>query len=52
MPRFGKKSQEKLNTCDPRLVELFERVVEDFDCSKYLTDIRWNKHWKNYHENN
>jgi len=33
MPSFGKKSQEKLNTCDPRLVELFETVIEDFDCS-------------------
>tara|TARA_B100001113_G_C20753156_1_gene467474 strand:+ start:154 stop:546 length:393 start_codon:yes stop_codon:yes gene_type:complete len=33
MARFGKKSQEKLNTCDPRLIELFERVVEDFDCT-------------------
>ena len=34
MPKFGKKkSQQRLNTCDPRLIELFERVVEDFDCS-------------------
>ena len=33
MPSFGKKSQERLNTCDPRLVELFETVIEDFDCS-------------------
>ena len=33
MPSFGKKSQERLNTCDPRLVELFETVVEDFDCT-------------------
>ena len=33
MPSFGKSSQEKLNTCDPRLIELFERVVEDFDCT-------------------
>ena len=33
MPSFGKKSQERLNTCDPRLVELFEIVIEDFDCS-------------------
>ena len=33
MPNFGKKSQERLNTCDPRLVELFEEVVEHFDCS-------------------
>ena len=33
MPSFGKKSQERLNTCDPRLVELFEIVVEDFDCA-------------------
>ena len=33
MASFGKKSQERLNTCDPRLIELFERVVEDFDCT-------------------
>ena len=33
MPNFGKKSQERLNTCGPRLVELFEEVVEHFDCS-------------------
>jgi peptidoglycan LD-endopeptidase CwlK len=33
MASFGKKSQERLNTCDPRLVELFEEVVEHFDCS-------------------
>tara|TARA_R110000824_G_scaffold55664_6_gene153217 strand:+ start:1324 stop:1716 length:393 start_codon:yes stop_codon:yes gene_type:complete len=33
MASFGKKSQERLNTCDPRLVELFEEVVEHFDCT-------------------
>jgi peptidoglycan L-alanyl-D-glutamate endopeptidase CwlK len=33
MARFGKKSMSRLNTCDEDLVELFEKVVEFFDCS-------------------
>ena len=28
MPRFSTKSKRKLNTCDERLVELFEEVVK------------------------
>jgi len=46
MASFGKKSQEKLNTCDPRLVELFEEVVEHFDCTViqgYRDEVEQNK---------
>ena len=43
---------DKINTQNLRVNEWFKELVEELDCSKYLTDIRWNKHWKNYHENN
>jgi len=33
MPKFGKKSREQLKTCDPRLQEIFEKVVKHFDCT-------------------
>jgi len=33
MARFGRTSMSRLNTCDEDLVELFEKVVERFDCS-------------------
>ena len=33
MPNFGNRSKQKLETCDPRLQEIFETVVEKFDCS-------------------
>jgi peptidoglycan L-alanyl-D-glutamate endopeptidase CwlK len=33
MPKFGKRSQECLNTCDGDLIFLFESVVKHFDCS-------------------
>lgn len=33
MPAFGKISRERLDTCDPRLVRLFDIVVERFDCA-------------------
>ena len=33
MPRFSTKSKRKLYTCDERLVELFEEVLEGFDCT-------------------
>ena len=33
MPRFGRKSLERLNTCDKRLQILFKAVVKEFDCS-------------------
>lgn len=33
MPTFSKKSRDKLNTCNGRLVKVFEKVVENFDCT-------------------
>ena len=33
MPKFGKKSRERLDTCDEDLQELFKVVVKYFDCS-------------------
>lgn len=33
MPSFFKRSRGRLQTCDPRLVDIFERVVMDFDCT-------------------
>ena len=32
MPSFGRTSMLRLNTCDPLLKHLFERVVEEYDC--------------------
>ena len=33
MPRFGRKSNKNLNTCDGDLIFLFTEVVKYFDCS-------------------
>ena len=33
MPRFGKKSQERLHTCHSDLIRLFGIVVVHFDCT-------------------
>jgi len=33
MAKFGKRSKEKLYTCDERLIKLFEEVVKTFDCT-------------------
>ena len=33
MPSFSGKSQDKLNTCHERLVELFSEVIKEYDCS-------------------
>jgi peptidoglycan L-alanyl-D-glutamate endopeptidase CwlK len=33
MPKFSQKSLERLNTCDPRLVEIFEEVIKHYDCT-------------------
>tara|TARA_R110000744_G_scaffold155597_1_gene270966 strand:+ start:4278 stop:4673 length:396 start_codon:yes stop_codon:yes gene_type:complete len=33
MPKFSRKSKAKLDTCDDRLVKLFEKVVKNFDCT-------------------
>ena len=33
MPRFGKRSLERLETCDKRLQEIFNEVIKTVDCS-------------------
>ena len=33
MPEFSQRSIDRLHTCDPRLVHLFEVVVSHFDCT-------------------
>lgn len=33
MPKFSKTSQDRLDTCHEDLQRLFERVVEEYDCS-------------------
>ena len=33
MPKFGKKSKERLATCDERLQEVFNEVIKHIDCS-------------------
>ena len=33
MPRFGKKSRERLATCDERLQKVFNEVINYVDCS-------------------
>jgi hypothetical protein len=33
MPQFSKSSLEKLGQCDPRLQNLFKRIVEKYDCT-------------------
>lgn len=33
MPTFGSRSRQNLDTCDPRLQRVFERVVETYDCT-------------------
>ena len=33
MPRFGRKSRERLSTCDERLQKVFNEVIKHVDCS-------------------
>ena len=33
MPRFGKRSLGRLETCDERLQKIFKEVVKGFDCT-------------------
>lgn len=33
MPQFSKRSMEKLNTCDAKLIQLFSEVVRHYDCT-------------------
>jgi len=33
MPSFSQRSQDRLNTCDPRIVEVLEEVIKHWDCT-------------------
>ena len=33
MPRFGRKSKERLNTCNNKLKQVFNEVIKHVDCS-------------------
>ena len=33
MPKFGKTSTDRLATCHPKLQELFNEVIKNYDCS-------------------
>ena len=33
MPRFGRKSRERLKTCDNKLQKIFNEVIKHVDCS-------------------
>jgi len=33
MPSFSRRSQDRLETCHPRLIKLFEEVVKHYDCT-------------------
>jgi len=33
MPSFSRRSKERLDSCHPRLIKLFEEVVKHYDCS-------------------
>jgi len=33
MPEFSQTSLDRLNTCDPQLIKLFEEVIKYFDCT-------------------
>jgi peptidoglycan LD-endopeptidase CwlK len=33
MPKFGRKSKERLSTCDLRLQEVFNEVINHIDCT-------------------
>lgn len=43
---------DKINTQNLAIKRWFKEAVEVLDCGKYLQDIRWEKHWRDYHENN
>tara|TARA_R110002012_G_scaffold122078_1_gene271927 strand:+ start:15866 stop:16261 length:396 start_codon:yes stop_codon:yes gene_type:complete len=49
MPRFGKKSKERLSTCDDRLQKVFNEVIKYVDCSileGHRSEKRQNKLYK------
>lgn len=46
MPQFGTASRERLDTCDPRLVQIMERVVEHYD----ITVLEGRRSWSRQRE--
>ena len=51
MAKFGKKSRERLATCDPRLQKVFNEVIKHIDCSVlegHRGEERQNKLLKEY----
>jgi hypothetical protein len=49
MPRFGKTSKKRLNTCEKELQDLFNEVIKHFDCSVlegYRGEEDQNKYFK------
>tara|TARA_Y100000593_G_C4162596_1_gene262809 strand:+ start:70 stop:465 length:396 start_codon:yes stop_codon:yes gene_type:complete len=49
MPKFGRKSRERLATCDKRLQKLFNEIIKDIDCSVtegHRTEERQNQMFK------
>ena len=43
---------DKINTQNLKTNEWFKELVEKFDYSSHLTDVRWAKHWDIFHANN
>ena len=49
MPKFGKKSRNALETCDERLIKVFNEVIKTIDCSVlegHRDQIKQNKYYK------
>jgi len=43
---------DKINTQNLKTKKWFKELVEIFDYGLHLTDVRWAKHWNNYHASN
>lgn len=50
MPKFGYRSMKNLSTCDPRLQELFHKVIEKYDCSVICGHRNAHQQKKAFHE--
>ena len=49
MPRFGKRSKEALETCDERLIKIFNEVINTVDCSVlegHRDKVKQNKYYE------
>jgi len=43
---------DKVNTQNLQTNRWFKELVDELNMSHYLTDVRWDKYWIDYHENN